>query len=125
MERDRTDPKGKPWYISTEKASGETLQIAGQRNGYTLVSRATWLSAKAKTPGLRVLVEGDPTLHNPYHVILVSSAKNTAGAKAFASWLVSPAGQKAIGSFGVDKYGQQLFVPDAGASSSAGGAEEA
>jgi tungstate transport system substrate-binding protein len=41
---------------------------------------------------------------------------NVAGGKAFADFMVAPDTQKVIGQFGVDKYGQQLFVPDAGKS---------
>ncbi len=37
-----------------------------------------------------------------------------AGAQAFADFLVAPATQAVIGNFGKVKYGQQLFVPDAG-----------
>ncbi len=55
---------------------------------------------------------------NVYHVIIVSHEKwpnsNIDGATAFADYIVSPEVQKTIGSFGVDKYGQQLFTPDAG-----------
>jgi tungstate transport system substrate-binding protein len=39
---------------------------------------------------------------------------NTTGAQAFADFLLAPATQEMIGSFGRDKFGQQLFVPDAG-----------
>ena len=51
-------------------------------------------------------------------MIRVNPAKwpnvNTAGALAFADYVVSPAGQDLIAKFGVDKYKQPLFVPDAG-----------
>jgi tungstate transport system substrate-binding protein len=108
-------PKGQSWYKSTGQGMGETLQYANEKRIYTLVDRGTWLASKAKSPDLKILLEGDPKLFNPYHVILIPGAKNTAGAKAFADWLVSAAGQKVIGDFGVAKYGQQLFVPNAGA----------
>jgi tungstate transport system substrate-binding protein len=39
---------------------------------------------------------------------------NLAGARAFADFITSPAGQALIADFGVDKYGQPLFYPDAG-----------
>ena len=39
---------------------------------------------------------------------------NAAGGKALADWLVSPAAQEQIETFGVEKYGEPLFVPDAG-----------
>ena len=39
---------------------------------------------------------------------------NAAGGKAFADFMVSPEVQEAIRTFGVDRYGQALFVPIAG-----------
>ena len=39
---------------------------------------------------------------------------NADGANALADYLLSPATQKIIATFGVDKYGEQLFFPDAG-----------
>jgi tungstate transport system substrate-binding protein len=106
-----------PWYVSTGAAMGVSLGIANEKQGYTLVDRATWLTAADKNPGLAVMVEGDRKLFNPYHVILVPGARNTAGGKAFEDWIVGPAGQKVIGEFGVAKFGQQIFVPNAGATS--------
>jgi tungstate transport system substrate-binding protein len=38
---------------------------------------------------------------------------NLAGAKAFANFITSPAGQKIIAEFGVEQYGEPLFFPDA------------
>lgn len=106
-----------PWYLSTGAAMGVSLGIANEKQGYILVDRATWLTNKDKNPGLAVMVEGDKKLFNPYHVILIPGARNPAGAKAFEDWIVGPAGQKVIGEFGVAKYGQQVFVPDSGATS--------
>lgn len=109
------DPKGSTWYLSTGQGMGETLKIANEKLGYTLVDRATWLTNADKNPDLTVLLEGDKKLFNPYHVILIPGARSEAGGKAFADWIVSAEGQKVIGEFGVSKYGQQIFVPDAGA----------
>jgi len=95
---------------------GPTLQIASEKGGYTLTDNATFLSNSSKL-SLDVLVQGDPVLLNIYHVISVNPAKwpkvNIAGAKAFADYVTSPAGQKLIGSFG-SQFGQQLFIADAG-----------
>jgi tungstate transport system substrate-binding protein len=67
---------------------------------------------------LDVLVEGDKALLNIYHVITVNPDKwplvNYAGAKAFSDFMVSPETQEAIAAFGKEKYGQSLFIPDAG-----------
>lgn len=108
------DPKGQAWYLSTGQGMGETLKIANEKKGYTLVDRATWLTNAKNDPDLTVLVEGDKKLFNPYSVIIVVGAKNPAGAKAFQDWIVGAEGQKVIGEFGKEKFGQQIFVPDAG-----------
>jgi tungstate transport system substrate-binding protein len=64
------------------------------------------------------LVEGDPLLYNVYHVMEVSPQNaprvNVAGARALADWLVSAETQRRIGEFGKSRFGQSLFVPDAG-----------
>jgi tungstate transport system substrate-binding protein len=39
---------------------------------------------------------------------------NFRGAKAFADFVVSKKGQDILKTFGVDKFGQPLFFPDAG-----------
>ena len=109
------DPKGQAWYLSTGQGMGETLQVANEKHGYTLVDRATWLTNADKNPGLTLLLEGETKLFNPYHVILIPGAKNAAGAKAFEDWIVGADGQKVIGEFGVAQFGQQIFVPNANA----------
>ena len=111
-------PKG-AWYLESGQGMGPTLQIASEKGGYTLTDRATYLAMKDKL-NLDILVEGEAGLLNVYHVISVNPAKcpgvNTAGATAFADYLVSADGQALIGEFGTEKFGQPLFVPDAGKS---------
>ena len=108
-------PEG-DWYIETGQGMGATLKVAGEKAAYTLTDRATYLATKEGL-GLDIMVEGDNALLNVYHVITVNPAKwpkvNNEGAKAFAQFLISPETQKMIGEFGVDKYGQPLFTPDA------------
>jgi tungstate transport system substrate-binding protein len=96
---------------------GATLQIAAEKAGYTLTDIATWL-ALGDELALESLLTGDPSLLNPYHVIVVNPDKwpkaNVDGAKAFQDFMLSPEGQEMIGEFGVAEFGQQLFVPDGG-----------
>jgi tungstate transport system substrate-binding protein len=51
-------------------------------------------------------------------VIQVNPAKfpnvNAAGAQAFSDFMISSDTQALIAKYGVDKYDQQLFFPDAG-----------
>lgn len=105
-------PRGS-WYIQTGQGMGPTLTIASQKRAYTLTDTAT-MTTRTGT-GLKVLVTGGPVLKNPYHVIVVKGAKNLGCSRAFAAYLVSPAGEKVIGGFGVAKYGRALYHPAAGA----------
>jgi len=106
-------PSADAWYLSTGQGMGETLKVADEKAAYTLVDRATYLTMKDAIPGLGILYEKDKGLLNQYGVIVVKDAKNQAGGQAFADWITSAAGQKVAGEFGVDEFGQQLFVPNA------------
>ena len=105
------------WYQQTGQGMGQTLNIAAEKNGYTLTDRGTWLALK-KNLSMEILVEGDGVLLNIYHVIELNAQKwpkvNVAGAKAFADFMVSKGTQEIIRTFGVDKFGSPLFFPDAG-----------
>jgi tungstate transport system substrate-binding protein len=104
------------WYLETGQGMGATLTIASEKGAYTLTDRATFLANKDKLQ-LEILVEKDNSLLNVYHVITIDTTKwpkvNYDGAVAFTKFMTDPATQEVIGKFGVDKYGQQLFIPDA------------
>jgi len=111
------NPEGQKWYQQTGLGMGETLNVTAEKKGYTITDRGTYLALK-KTLGLDILVEGDPSLLNIYHVMEVNPAKwpkvNFAGAKAFADFMVSKKAQEIVKTFGVAKFGAPLFFPDAG-----------
>ncbi|KJR98877.1 MAG: tungsten ABC transporter substrate-binding protein [Peptococcaceae bacterium BRH_c4a] len=111
------NPKGMKWYQETGSGMGQTLNVANEKQGYTLTDRATYLAQK-KNLKLVIVAQGDKALLNIYHVMQVNPEKfpkvNGAGAKAFVEYLVSPETQKIISQFGRDKYGESLFYPDAG-----------
>jgi tungstate transport system substrate-binding protein len=98
------------WYRETGSGMGATLNIASAMNGYSLADRGTWLAFKNKGK-LRVLVEGDTRLLNPYGVILVNPKRHphvkAAAGKKLIDWLVSKEGQSAIKAFNIN--GKQLF----------------
>jgi tungstate transport system substrate-binding protein len=110
------EPAGK-WYQQSGTGMGNTLNIASEKRACTLSDRATYLAQK-KNVKLDILYQGDKTLLNIYHVMQVNPEKfdkvNAAGGKAFVEFMVSPQTQKIIGDFGVDKFGEPLFIPDAG-----------
>ena len=104
------------WYIETGQGMGASLTIASEKSGYTLTDRATYLANKSNLQ-LEILVQGDNSLLNVYHVITVNAEKwpkvNYEGAIKFLKFMTENSTQEVIGQFGVDKYAQQLFIPDA------------
>ena len=104
------------WYIETGQGMGPSLTIASEKAAYTLTDRATYLANKDSLQ-LEILVEGNKTLLNVYHVITVNPEKwskvNFDGATAFMKFMIDPATQAVIGQFGTEKFGQPLFFPDA------------
>jgi tungstate transport system substrate-binding protein len=111
------DPEGKSWYGQSGQGMGASLQIANQKDAYTLSDRGTYL-AQSENLELVVLVEGDPVFFNIYHVMQVNPDKfdkvNSEGGAAFVDFMISEEAQNIIRDFGVDKFGQPLFIPDAG-----------
>jgi tungstate transport system substrate-binding protein len=108
---------GGAWYLSAGQGMGATLGISSEKKGYVLTDRATFLAFKKRVQ-LVPLVERDRILLNIYSVLEPNAAKfprvNAAGGKAFADFMVSKETQEVIRTFGVDKFGEPLFFPDAG-----------
>lgn len=108
-------PEGK-WYIEAGTGMASALRMAHEKQAYVLCDRATWLSLR-KELTLKILFEGGTQLKNIYAVNVVSRQKHPSvkqdEATRFSEYLRSPEGQELIGRFGVEKYGQALFVPDA------------
>ena len=104
------------WYVEAGAGMGDVLKIADEKMGYTLTDRATYLAMKDDL-GLEVVVEGDEDLFNQYGVIPVNPDKgdmiNALGAEEFTNWIISDKVQALIADFGVDKYGEGLFIPNA------------
>ncbi len=104
------------WFIETGQGMGASLTVASEKGAYILTDRATYLANKDNLQ-LEILLEGNNAFLNVYHVITVNAEKwpavNYEGALAFANFMIDPATQAVIKDFGVDKFGQPLFVPDA------------
>lgn len=115
-EQDGIEPHG-AWYQKTGQGMGATLQVAAEKDAYTITDRGTYLST-TQGKSLPILVDGGPGLLNVYHVMDITKRAgprvNVAGGRAFADWIVSAPVQKAIGDFGRERYGDPLFTPDAG-----------
>ncbi|MDB5042644.1 MAG: ABC-type tungstate transport system permease component-like protein [Candidatus Eremiobacteraeota bacterium] len=106
-----------PWYVKTGSGMADTLHVASQKAAYTLTDDGTFLSQRA-TLALVPLVEDARDLRNVYHVIVVKPLEgrvsNEPGARAFAAFVISAAGQGIIATYGRERFGRPLFTPDAG-----------
>lgn len=118
----KVTPSG-AWYLSLGQGMGETLMLAHERGAYALSDRGTFLSMREKLANLRILVGGrsleenhDSNLRNRYGVMAVNPAVhpgvNASAARTFVEWILSPETQRAIGEYGVQRFGQPLFYPD-------------
>jgi tungstate transport system substrate-binding protein len=104
---------GDGWYMAAGQGMGAVIQIANDKQAYTLSDRGTYLALKDKI-GLVPVFEGDSELFNPYHVIIVNPEKHphvkTELAQEYVNFIRSKAGQKIIREY--KKGGELLFKPD-------------
>jgi len=105
-----------PWYVEAGAGMGKTLQIAEEKQGYTLADMGTYLNyGESGLIGLEVMVESGPSLINVYSAIAVNPEKapdaDFEGAMEFIEFLVSGEGQTLIGEYGNEVYGMSLFNP--------------
>ena len=105
------DPTGEPWYQESGVSQGANLQVASDKGAYTLTDSATWTALQDDVE--LVLYVIDAQVPNVYSVTRVNPDKhkvNEEAARAFADFLTSAAGQAVIEEFGVEDYGEPLFI---------------
>lgn len=106
-------PTGK-WYAEAGQGMGAVIQIANEKKAYALADRGTYL-AYSENVDLVILCEGDKDLFNPYGIMAVNPARfahvDYVLAMAYIGWVTSHEGQAVIRRFGVEKFGQPLFIP--------------
>ncbi len=111
-------PEKENWYLQTGQGMLATINVAQERNAYTMTDRGTYIKYKqsrGNDTALLVQVEGDGTLLNQYSVIAINPANcpkvQSDLAEAFTNWLISDRAQKLIGEFKL--LGEPLFTPNA------------
>lgn len=111
-------PDKEPWYIQTGQGMLNTINIAAERDAYTMTDRGTYIKYESNWKGkapLVILVEGDSTLRNQYSALAVNPKKCSNAqydlAKKFIAWMASEKAQKLIADFRL--MGKQLFIPNA------------
>ncbi len=111
-------PEKESWYVQTGQGMLSTINIAAERNGYTMTDRGTYIKYESNmggNPPLKILVEGDAVLLNQYSVIPVNTQKCPKAkydlAKKYSDWMAGAEAQKLIKDFKL--LGKQLFTPNA------------
>ena len=108
-----TPPEREGWYLSIGQGMGATLTTANEKRAYTLSDRGTYLSRS--NIDLVILMEGDEILFNPYHVMALNPEMfpnvQDELTNLFIQYLISPETQEMIATFGIETFGQPLFIP--------------
>jgi tungstate transport system substrate-binding protein len=111
-------PDRENWYIQTGQGMLATINIAEERDAYTITDRGTYITYEVNkngNPPLKILVEGDQSLRNQYSVIAVNPANCPSvkyeTALKFIDWICSDRVQKLIGDYTM--LGKKLFIPNA------------
>ena len=115
---DLSVPEKERWYVQTGQGMLTTINIAAERNGYTMTDRGTYIKYEDNlkgNPPLKILVEGDAVLLNQYSVIAIDKkhcpqAKYDT-AKQFSEWITGAEAQQLIKDFKL--LGKPLFTPNA------------
>ena len=111
-------PEKENWYVQTGQGMLATINIAAERNGYSMTDRGTYIKYEYNfkgNPPLKILVQGDAILLNQYSVIAIN-IKHCPGArydmaKQFIKWITGAKAQQLIKDFKL--LGKQLFTPNA------------
>lgn len=100
-------------YIKAGIGMGLVLLLADEEQAYTLTDRGTYLAFKNRI-NLDIQFQGDPFLHNPYHVIAVNPEKhkhaNFELAEKYIDFITGEKVQKLINDYKF--FGEQLFYPE-------------
>ena len=111
-------PEKETWYVQTGQGMLATINIAAERNGYTMTDRGTYIKyadTMNGNPPLKVLVEQDEILLNQYSVLAINPQRCPKAkfdlATAFSDWLAGAEAQGLIRDFTL--LGKPLFVPNA------------
>jgi tungstate transport system substrate-binding protein len=99
------------WYIVTKDFMTASLKRANAEGAYFMSDSSTWIMEKNVAPDLVILYRGDKFLVNTYHA-LTAPPGATLGrdtAEKFVAFVASLDGQKIIGAYGRDRFGESLY----------------
>ncbi len=102
------------WYQSLGQGMGPTLITSNEMQAYTLTDRGSFVSMRDELPNLAEIFAGPEELDNPYSILPVNPDKYDVdydGAMEFAEFFQEEKTQEMIGDFGIEEYGEPLFLP--------------
>ncbi|MDF1596375.1 MAG: extracellular solute-binding protein [Acidimicrobiia bacterium] len=103
------EPGKEPWYIETGQGMGLTLQVADQRDAYTLSELGAFLAASDALTLEPLDVTGIPA--NPYHLIVVAASSERSAGEEFLDWLLAPEGSEAVARLNQELFGRSVYEP--------------
>jgi tungstate transport system substrate-binding protein len=110
------NPADQDWYEVSKAFMLQSMLNSDQNGQYHMLDSSTWAIHKSKCKNSILLVKGPP---NEYEMCLVSPEKhpnlkyNQDLAEKFFDFAISEKGQRLIKNFGIDKYGESVYYPDA------------
>ena len=111
-------PEKDTWYVQTGQGMLTTLNMASEKNGYTLTDRGTWIKymdQKGANNTMKIIVENDKILFNQYSIITANKERcpkvQNQLAHDLTVWLVKDSTQNLIADFKL--LNKPLFTPNA------------
>lgn len=103
------EPKGE-WYAPNKDFMLATLKKADTTGAYFMTDSSTWVAAKKELKHLKILFRGDPMLINTYNALKQNGVetKEQQLSQKFIAFLGND-GQKIIGTFGKEVYGEAIY----------------
>lgn len=105
------------WYTGPGKGMVDTLRLAGDQHAYTLADVTIYQAGIHDTGPVPLVTKGE-LLANGYNTIAVYNDKKPVEsirmANNFINFMLSPGTQQAIGDYGKEQNGMQLFIPAVG-----------
>ena len=99
------------WYIVTKDFMTASLKRANAEGAYFMSDSSTWIMEKGVAPDLAILYRGDRFLVNTYHAVAAppGATPGRDTAEKFIAFVASPDGQKIIGGYGRERFGEGLY----------------
>lgn len=103
-------PQGE-WYTTNKDFMLATLKKADETGAYFMTDSSTWVAAKKNLKNQKILFRGDVILINTYNALKQNGldTDNQKMSAKFIEFVANDEGQKVIGTFGKELYGEAIY----------------